>query len=450
MADISKITIQSGTYDVKDEIARNETNFYDEITYTKNRGYNTDYFLTYIPFEDNDGNQIPVNVVKVDSGETPNSHAINKVTNVTCNATLSLENPSNHNFYDGIVIGNGVILNDYDVSSLGTDEVYLTFDENRDYTIYARNTTSSTMLENGVKNAFLIFGQCVNNGVINNNFTHQLKNDSDQYIGLKNNKDMIILTIDGRNSHNQGMDYIKASNILLAQGCSDVFALDGGGSTSTSYRCMKLNNNIDNASLSDRGIHYVIDVKKPMQIKSTSEVYSNLGKIKQIVSNDTQGLLNNKENRHQITRKYIQEQTITPNASNGEVYKNYGGSIPSSSFISIDNDGVISFNLPDQHSSLFPYFVKFNGNIVVYNDTTEGTSVFLHIVEDDNIINTHRITIAHGSYGEFVLNNYIANISQQSTYKIMINAGRTDGTIVVQPRGEVTIEYIPNDNTYIG
>lgn len=449
MADISKITIQSGTYDVKDEIARNETNFYDEITYTKNRGYNTDYFLTYIPFEDNDGNQIPVKVVKVDSGETPNSHAINKVTNVTCNATLSLENTNNHNYYDGIVIGDGEVLNDYDVSSLGTDEVYLAFNENREYTIYARNTTSDTMLENGVKNAFLIFGQCVSNGVIDNNFTHQLNNDADQYIGLKSNKDMIILTIDGRNSHNQGMDYIKASNILLAQGCANVFALDGGGSTSTSYRCMKLNNNIDNGSLSDRGIHYVIDVKKPKQIESTSQIYSNLGKVKQIVSNDTQGLLNNKENRHHVKRCYVQEQTITPNASNGEVYKNYGGSLPNSSLINIDSDGIITFNTPDQHSSVTPFYAKFMGNVIVYNDTTQGTSIFLHIVEDDVIINTHRMTIPSGSYGEFTLNNYITNISRNHEYKIMINAGRTDGTVVVQARGEITIEYIPNDNTFI-
>lgn len=450
MADISKITIESGTYDVKDAICREDTNFYDEVTYSKNRGYNTDYFLTYIPLNDNKGNQIPFKVVKIASGETPNTHAINNVTNVTCNATLSLENPSNHNFYDGIVIGDGNVLNDYDVSSFGTDEVYLTFDSERNFTIYPRNTTSTTMLNNGVKNAFLIFGQCVSSGVIDNNFTHQLNNDSDQYIGIKLNKDIVILTCDGRNSHNNGLDYLKASSILISQGCSDVFALDGGGSTSTSFRCMKLNNNIDNNGLNDRQIHYVIDVKKDLKIKATSQVYSNLGKIKQIVSNDTQGLLNNKENKHHVTRKYIQQQTITPNGNIGEVYNSYGGSIPTSNLINVANDGTITFNSPSQHSSVTPFYAKFSGNFCVYNSMNVNTLVEMFIVEDGNVINSSIIEIPKNSYGTFTLNNYIANTSSNHQYKIYFNASDTTGTIVVQNRGELTIEYIPNDNTYIG
>lgn len=448
MADISKITIESGTYDVKDDICRNDTNFYDEVTYTKNRGYNTDYFLTYIPFEDNDGNQIPFKVAKIASGETPNSHAINNVTNFTCNATLSLENTDNHNFYDGIVIGDGVVLNDYDVSSLGTDEVYLTFDENRDYTLYPRNTTSSTMLANGVKNAFLIFGQCVTNGVLDENFTHQLKPGPDIFIGMKLNKDIVIISCNGRNSHNLGLDYQKASSILISQGCVNVFALDGGGSTSTSFRCMKLNNNVDNNGLDDRKIHYVIDVKKPMQIKSTSQIYSNLGKIKQIVSNDTQGLLNNKENRHQVTRKYVQQQTITPNNQLGEVYYNYGGSIPTNSLINFNN-GVITFNTPDQHISVVPFYLKIGGNICVYNNMNVNTLVELFITINDSPVNSSIIEVPKKSYGTFFLNNYISVNNKDNQFKIMINASDTTDTIIVQDRGEVHFEYIPNDNTFI-
>ena len=448
MADISKITIESGTYDVKDDICRNDTNFYDEVTYTKNRGYNTDYFLTLIPFEDNEGNQIPVNVVKVDSGETPNSHAINKVTNFTCNATLSLENPVNHNYYDGIVIGNGVILNDYDISSYGTDEVYLTFNEEREYTIYQRNTNSTTMLNNGVKNAFLIFGQCVNNGVINESFPHHINNDADQYIGIKNNKDLVILTCDGRNSHNQGLDFMEASSILISQGCSNVFALDGGGSTSTSYRCMKLNNNIDNNALNDRQIHYVIDVKKPMKIKSTSQLYSNLGKIKQIVANDTQGLLNNKENKHQIQRYLIGEQTITPNGTYGQILTSYNAGTPTSSLIQ-NNSGVISLNLPEQQASNLPLYIRITGHLCVYNNTSANTSIYVRIFEDDTELQVYRTTASSQDYVTLTLNNTIASVSNVHTYKIMINAGNTDGTITVQNKGEVTIEYVPNDNTFI-
>ncbi len=50
-------------------------------------------------------------------------------------------------------------------------------------------------------------------------------------IGVKNNKKLVMITVDGRNAKAQGVNLYELTNILSWLGCTDAMNLDGGGST---------------------------------------------------------------------------------------------------------------------------------------------------------------------------------------------------------------------------
>lgn len=422
-----------------------EENFYKEIYYEKKRLNNTTYYLTYIPFKDSNDNIINLEVSKTDKNITPNQHAIKNNTNITINASLSLLDGDR--YVDGIAIGNGIILRDYDISSLATDEQYLGITNNRTMMTFSKDTTAQTMLNAGIKNAFLIFGQCVINGSIVDNFTHHLKNDADQYIGQKANKDIIILTCEGRNSNNLGLNYKSASNILINLGCNNVYALDGGGSTSTSYRSTKLNSDIDDDGTIDRKVTFVLDVKKTITNKKTADIYGMIGKVKHLLYNELRPLINNKESKNLITKVKITNQVIHPNSERGEKLTSYIPSSPTNEIIKVEN-GDIKLILPDSHQGNLPYNVEINGHIILLNNTSSNTSLYLYILENNNVESTYRITVGSHDYTTICINEIMSNISSEHTYSLYINCGDTSNTISIID-GNLFVKYIAKNTSYI-
>lgn len=258
-----------------------QDNFYNNIYYEKEIVNNTSCYLTYIPKNDNNGKQIDFYVDKCEP-LSPNEYSIKNNTNLTTNASNSYK--VNGVWTYGNVIANGEIINNFTF----TDNIpefyqYLGITENREFKTYnARYTTAEQMIADGCKNAFLIFAQTVNNGIIIEHTEDALtKYAPVQMLGVKLNGDVIMLTTDGRALNDVGLNYQSASQLLISKGCINCYMFDGGGSASTSFKGVKINKNFDRKGTKDRAVPYCLNVKNNIINKNIADVYGFIGNVKQ-------------------------------------------------------------------------------------------------------------------------------------------------------------------------
>ena len=444
------IELNNGLYSImQNEL---ENNFYDEIYTETERTNNTDCYFTYIPYKDKDNEQIdlvvnPCGVNPItEHSFSPNEHARYFNTTLTTNASLAIQIEGQ--FVDGIVISNGQILRDYSMSGVLTDEYkYIGIKADRSISSYQANaTTAQAMINDGVKNAVLCFGTCVENGELVENFPHYQNNDTDLFLGVKENKDIIILATDGRNSSNLGITYQIGGQLLIDKGCVTVYCLDSGGSASVNLRGTKINMNMDEHGTKDRKIAYLFDVKKTITNKETADIYSYIGFVKNNLNRQLTKLINCRQPKILISRYNINEQTITNVIGTPTLLTSYALSAPSTSLIDITN-GEISLNLPDQHESVLPYQVKIHGHIIIENNTPSNTSHILTITEDGSTISTYRETIPSNDFITFTIDETFNNLFASRKYKMFIEA-KSNGTVKIHG-GNLVIEYIPKETSFI-
>lgn len=430
-----------------------EDNFYNNIYYEKERVYNTDCYYLHIPLNDNNNEQIDFVVKPAQRNPinnktfTPNEHARYFNTNVTTNASLAIQ--IDNQFVDGIVISNGQIIRDYSMQGVLSNEYkYIGIKEDRTIKDYQANAvTAQEMIDDGVKNAVLTFGLCVKNGIIVDNFEHYNKPDMDLFLGVKQNKEIIILSCDARNSSNLGLTYQTGGQLLIDKGCIDVYCLDSGGSASVNFKGNKINMSYDENGVKDRTISYLFDVKKTITNKPKADIYSYLGQTIQNLNMQLRRLINKKEPFILRTKLIIGQQTIASNPStNGQLLTAYTLSAPSTNYITVEN-GIIKINLPEQHSSILPYQIKIKGHITLHNTTGSNTSHFINIMEDNNKEVVYRETIGPDDYATITIDDLMNNISGVHNYSIFINSNNTNNTEVAD--GKLYIEYIPNNDAYI-
>lgn len=310
--DISNTLIAEKIYNLKLEEIYNNA-FYEEITYTANRTDGTDYYLTNIPKFDNDGNLIELYIGKsIDNTDnSPLKYAEKNLTSFTSNATLAIKD-SDDKFYDTLVISNGEIINpahEY-ATPLANDYQYLCIDDNRNFSSYqANNTTPETLLANGVKQAWLVFYKVIDNGVFidHNNEISNLKDDIRQILGVKENGDVVLITNDGRTSTSFGFDDEQACNILIANGVINAWELDGGGSSSTMIKTIKINRNYDENLTKDRRIYYTLNARKTLIYKNVAEVYAEISRQKQLLNYQLMNYINS---THNILFAKIDQQNV--------------------------------------------------------------------------------------------------------------------------------------------
>lgn len=438
MADISKIRLETGTYDVKDEIARNNINllncykpYYDEITYSYSRIHNTNYYLINIPYLDSNNEEIPFELIEAEQNTSPldNSHIQNS--NFTCNGSLAINNGTT--FINGICIIDGIVVNDTDVSSWCTTEKYMGIKDNREIVIFDNDATSETMLQAGVKYACMIFGKCANNGVIDENFEFQTIKGPDIFIGQKANKDLMIIGCDGRNSNNKGMDYKEMSEILINNGCLDVYSLDGGGSTSMVYRGNKLNMNVDENGTKDRKITYLFNVSKRPTINNITAIYNLMGEMKHLLNYQLRPLINNCEVRHYATRLVLKNQ-FTPSSENNILpFRLSAPSSPQRITITDDGNGGTHINFPSGNG-----FVKIGFNLVIQANSDNAVYSYVYL-NNSEIMNL----------GETATNGDVKTLSGSDYFYVNENTNdltiRTNNGNVL--RGWAYIEWLPINNT---
>ena len=277
------ITLQNG---LKAHLINYFMKNYYNITYTVNRAHDTDYYLTTIPLNDEYGNMIKLEVEK--DNVSPLLHAQKEYTSFTCNATVPIQDTDDE-FHETLVIGNGEILNpayNFDISVPDYYQ-YLCIDDERNVTSYQANITdSSTLLANGIKQAFLVYFKLITSGNLDlPTGSILLTRAPRQMIGVKADKTMIILTSDGYDGfRNKGLTLEEGANILLAQGCVEAWNLDGGGSTSTIIKGSKINRNIDDNFTTDRMREYTLNAKRVILDKNTGDINNIIGEQKQLLN----------------------------------------------------------------------------------------------------------------------------------------------------------------------
>ena len=409
--------------------------YYDEITYSYNRANNTNYYLTNIPFQDSEGSEIPFELIAAgeNTSTLDKSHIENS--NFTCNGSLAVNNGTT--YVNGNVIINGEIVNNNDVSAYCTNEKYMGIKADRTIAIYDNDTTAQAMVDDGVLFGCLIFGKCATNGLIDPNFTFQTVKGPDIFIGQKLNKDLVIIATDGRNSNNQGMVYTQACQILIDNGCADVYALDGGGSTSMVFKGNKLNMNVDDKGVKDRKITYLFNVTKKPVINRLTDIYNMIGSMKHLLNYQLRPLINNSEPIHRATRVRTNG-NWTPTSSN-EIIPLVQSAPYSPSYIvkTEDANGGSHFALPSGNG-----YVKVGGMLVI--QPSSSTSIYagckINGVEINNIGAT---TEANGVYS-LTLNDFFYVNEQTNDLTFFARNGKV-------LRSWFYIEWFPiNTETYNG
>ena len=277
----------------------NNSNYYSEITYVQERYYDTDCYIATIPKYDNGNN--PINVyVDNDSTKTPNQYAIANKTTLTTNAGLTYQNAGG-NWKQGIVIGNGEILNDAasDIT-YRDDNVYIGFTEDRQLLEFQANqTTAQQMLDAGVKNAYLVFYRYMNNGELeeHTDVPNWTVESPRMDIGITANGDIVMLACDGRTENNIGLTNEQALTIMQQYNCVRAWRGDGGGSTSLNIKGNKINRNIDDNGTADRRILVNFNVKKETVNNEMAEAYGEISKQKQLLNKQIRDDFNSKLNK---------------------------------------------------------------------------------------------------------------------------------------------------------
>ncbi|MBR3117565.1 MAG: phosphodiester glycosidase family protein [Bacilli bacterium] len=430
-------------YKVKDEKARNDINvintdnpYYDEITYKKERHYDTDCYITTIPLNDN--NNVQINpFIGYSNTKSPTEYARDNYTTLTINASAGIRDLDTDDVENPSVISNGEIIKQNDMvgKNISHYALYVGIKADRsisEYPIY--NTTAQQMLNDGIIQAFHSYFKLVENGtavdltdVTYGDGTSATGNLSPrQAIGIKSDKTIIIITCDGRTAENKGLYNTDLQQLLIDKGCVNAWNLDGGGSSSTSIKGIKINRNIDDDGTVDRVIKYTLNVKKENNLNEIIlKAFSKIGEVKQDLLQQilTDVIKNGSEN---LTSKDVDDLV-------GKIYVGYGNNLTN---IPITTSGYF-VNIPhfdensnDRYNIQF-YFVRdsqryysrvmVNGNFTEWCQLTNDVKVFYNsggnqlISADDTYEKLHFISTSVGQSQTNIINVDTTSIDTDNT-----------------------------------
>ena len=366
IADQTEIALDNGLY--AQLINNLDKMFYDEITYTKERYYDTDCYFVTIPKRDNENKIIMPYIGDGGGTETPLTYAQKNNTTFTSNGTLFISDTvDSSNSGNPIVIHDGQVIKDHPMISPGVADnyLYLGITEDRQIKEYKVNTTNAqTMLDDGCIEVFDIYYKLIEDGlaldltnVVTNEPTVVSNPNPRIAICLNANEDIIIFACDGRTEHDIGLTSTEMQELFIQKGYIQAWNMDGGGSTNITLKGSKLNRNIDSNGTVDRKIRYTLNVKKPTTNKGIAEIYSKIGEEKQNIIQQIIPyfyLLNSK-----IGVKDISNENL--NNLVGENITGYGNSVINGPK---NNGYFINFN----HSSS-EYANTYNAQIFIHRDS---------------------------------------------------------------------------------
>lgn len=263
-----------------------DKSYYNEITWKQFRSSNTNVYVVTVPRIDSDGKVIQISIEK-DLDNSPAVHAQKTYSTLTTNGQLYMKS-ENDNWLTGNIVSKGVALNNQTVtenmicSGLG----YVTISEDRTIVKeYPITTPMLTLLgDPDVYTCFNFYAKIVDNSTavdVTSILTNERKSlelaDANFAFGVKSNGDLVFLGCDARTFVDRGLQASEVSALLIAEGCTKAWMLDGGGSTSINYKGSKLNKSLDDNWSTDRMIPWTINFRKEDIAKSIAESFSNTG-----------------------------------------------------------------------------------------------------------------------------------------------------------------------------
>ena len=294
-----------------EKINSDERNYYDEVKVNTERINHTDVYFAEIPKNDKNGQPITPYIIQngkarvydsatkqygfkeAPSGEklTPTEYARKHHTTLTVNGSSSI-NINNVAYPEGNIIGDGKILNTLtppEDANIPSNFGYIGFDKDRSIQEYPFNTTAQQMLDDGVINSWVYYWPLIRDSKVvddstfvgNEGRVKVTANDPRIGLGIKADGTLIIAACDGRSLNQKGLTSSEFAQEMLKHGCVNAWHLDGGGSTSLTYKGLKLNRNIDDNGAADRAIPFTFNVKKPGADTGIADAYSQAGAAKQ-------------------------------------------------------------------------------------------------------------------------------------------------------------------------
>src|SRR5699024_4954894 len=242
--DIVQGMIDTDVDDVKTKTT--EDPYYNEISYEKKIDDVTKsvYHITKIPYIDSDGNKVKLKR-GLSEGQSEIARTFSNRNNHTVVANASVFNTTTDELL-GIQIQDGEILN----STTHKTNYTLGIKEDNTLVAYPSTVDAQSILNDDVKTALTAFFPIVQNGEkvseeIYNSIPNTLEKNPRQVIAQKDNKDILFITVEGRNGQSVGMDYEDIFRVCTELGVSFAYSLDGGGSTQSVLRGRLLNNVTD-------------------------------------------------------------------------------------------------------------------------------------------------------------------------------------------------------------
>ena len=246
-----------------------EDPYYNEIVYNtyfddKSKSI---YHVVDIPHMDKDGNLIKLKKEIPNEPTTARKLSNKHQHSVVINSSVF----NTHNLVpSGIQIQDGEIIEDKQSGTLRT----LGIKDDNTLVDFTSDVTAQEILDEGIKNTVTGFypildGEEKPYTTIENASSNVNEQHPRQIIAQKPNKDLMFITVEGRNADSVGMSYDQMYDLCKGLGASYAYCLDGGGSTQTVVRGNLLNRQTDNSGMSERMVPDFLYVTKDSDNKNS-------------------------------------------------------------------------------------------------------------------------------------------------------------------------------------
>ena len=183
----------------------------------------------------------------------------------------------------GPTISNGIIKN-----TLKTSYYTLGFRDNNEFVFYPPNTSSQTILNDGIKNCVSGFVPIIMNGVKSSEDILNLYVGGNtikaprQCIGIKEDGTIIILTCDGRVKNEDGMLLEDLARVMLSLNVYNAYNLDGGASATTVVNGVLQNKAMETNRTKERKVSNFIYFKKESVTKQSDDMFSLMYEVEKL------------------------------------------------------------------------------------------------------------------------------------------------------------------------
>lgn len=265
----------------------------DDIVVDLFRTDQTDRYAAIIPKVTSDGGDVIKPIIGAQHTPiTPAVYARQLGSTFTGNVGCALMDTSG-NLHRGFFINDGVEIEPGDVAGVSlyaNDCGYIGIKEDRTWATYNIQAASSTLISDGVKYGFAYWYRLVENYAALDLSNVRTEIDSDNLIekhprsaiGFRADDSIVFYTCGGRTFDQLGMTAAEVAAEMVRLGCKAAYMMDGGGNASFSFKCAKLNPNIDDNGITDRMSRGSINFVRPDCNNFMADAFSFTGQIRQL------------------------------------------------------------------------------------------------------------------------------------------------------------------------